>query len=180
MKPWILAVLLGLISGLPQIYGIKNPEKYGKMVQKFPRSIVWGSFLMILATCWFVYYVSLERVADFQHMKPYLYILFFGVGIGSCIFVRDFLGARGLAVVLMLLAKLIVDTFRWHDSAWRLVFITWAYFMVIAGIWITISPWRLRDIINWATATPQRTKSICSLKLAFGVLLVILGLTVFR
>lgn len=180
MKPWILAVLLGLICGLPQIYGIKNPEKFGRIAQKLPRSVVAGCFLMILATCWFVYYVSIERVADFQHMKPYLYALFFGVGIGSCIFVRDFLGARGFAVVLMLLAKLIVDTFRWHDSAWRLVFITWAYIMVVAGIWFTISPWRLRDVINWATKTPQRTKLLCSLKLAFGMLLAILGLTVLR
>jgi predicted small secreted protein len=180
MKPWILAVLLGLLCGLPQIYGLKNPEKYGRMAQKFPRSQPWGWFLMLLATCWFVYYVSIERVADFQNMKPYLYILFFGVGIGSCIFVKDFLGARGFAVVLLLLAKLIVDTFRWHDSAWRLVFITWAYLMVIAGIWITISPWRLRDFINWMTASTQRIKLFCSLKLAFGILLIILGLTAMR
>mgnify|MGYP001125099086 CR=1 FL=1 len=34
------------------------------------------------------------------------------MGLGACIFVQDFLAVRGLAVVLLLLAKLMVDTGR--------------------------------------------------------------------
>ena len=148
--------------------------------EKFPRYTPLGYLLVLSATTWFVYYASLESVADFVTFKPILYILFIGVGIGTCLFVRDFLPIRGLAVLLLLLAKMMVDTARWVDSEWRLVIVTWAYLWVVAGMWFTISPWRLRDIINWATANPQRTRLLSGCRLAFGLFVVLLGLTAFR
>lgn len=179
-KAGILAVLLGLGYGLPHIYGITNPEAFKNLARKFPRSLPAGYFLMILGTFWFIYNVSQERVADFENMKPYLYALFFGIGIGACIFVKDFLAVRGFAVVLLLLAKLIVDSFRWVDSDWRLVLIVWAYLMVISGIWFTISPWKMRNLIEWSTETKERIKTLCSIKLAFGIFVALLGIFVFR
>jgi hypothetical protein len=56
----------------------------------------------------------------------------------------------------------------------------WAYFLVIAGIWFTVTPWRLRDVLNWATATEDRIRIGCRIRLAFAVLVLILGLTAFR
>jgi len=49
-----------------------------------------------------------------------------------------------------------------------LVIQIWAYVMVIAGMWFTISPWRLRDMIEWATANQKRTKLGSGIRLAFG------------
>jgi len=105
---------------------------------------------------------------------------FGAVGLGTCVFVRDFLAVRGLAIVLLLLAKLMVDTARWAHTEWRLVIVTWAYGLVVAGMWFTISPWRLRDLIDWATRTDRRVRVGSGLRLAFGLFVVILGLTVFR
>jgi len=83
-------------------------------------------------------------------------------------------------VVFMLLAKLMVDTARWVDTEWRLVIVVWAYVLVLAGIWFTVSPWRLRDLLAWATASEKRVKIGCAVRLAFAALVVILGVTVFR
>ena len=47
-------------------------------------------------------------------------------------------------------------------------------------MWFTISPWRLRDLIDWATRTDRRVRVGSGLRLAFGLFVVILGLTVFR
>ena len=106
--------------------------------------------------------------------------LFAAVGIGSCVFVHDFLAVRGLAVVLLLLAKLMVDTGRPRlDTHWVLLFQAWAYAMVIAGIWFTVSPWRFRDIVAWHTASVARTKMLCGFRLAFGLLIAALGWTKF-
>jgi hypothetical protein len=113
-------------------------------------------------------------------MKPFLYLLFTGVGLGTCIFVRDFLPVRGLAVLLLLFAKLITDTARVVESDWRLVLVTWAYVWVFAGMWFTISPWRLRDLIDWYTASEQRTRIMSGVRMAFGLFVVALGLTVFK
>jgi hypothetical protein len=81
---------------------------------------------------------------------------------------------------MLVVAKLMVDSARWVDTPWRLVIIVWAYAWVIAGMWFTISPWRMRDVIRWVTATPQRLRLISALRLGFGVFVIVLGLTAFR
>lgn len=181
LKLSTLAIVLGLGLGLPQIFGIVNPQKFTASVRKFPRNVPVGIMLMLLATGWFVWNLSQEAVSDFSSYKNLMLVLFAGVGIGSCIFVQDFLAVRGLAVLFLLLAKLMVDTGRPHlvDTHWVLVFQTWAYLLVIAGMWFTISPWRLRDLLNWATANEKRVQIGSAIRLAFGLFVALLGFTKF-
>lgn len=175
-----LAILLGLAFGVPNIYGVLKPDRFGQAVRKFPRYTPAGYVLMLVATAWFLHNLSLEEVSDFQAFKPALYLLFGSVGVGACLFVQDFLAVRGLAVLLLLLAKLMVDTARWVDTEWRLVIVIWAYIWIFAGMWFTISPWRLRDILHWNTANAQRIRVLSFVRLAFGLFVVVLGLTAFR
>jgi hypothetical protein len=176
-----LAIVLGLLVALPQVYGLLKPAAFAAAARKFPRSLPWGVALMLLATAWFLYNLSQESIADFAAWKNVLIAGFAGIGIGSAIFVQDFLAVRGLAVVLLLLAKLMVDTGRPHlgESSWVLLIQAWAYVLVIAGMWLTISPWRLRNLLEWANANEKRIKLGCGLRLAFGLLVAALGLTVF-
>jgi hypothetical protein len=176
-----LAVLLGLGLGLPQIYGFLKPAAFAAAVRKFPRSVTWGYALMLLGTAWFIYNLSQESISDFAAYKNLLFAGFAAVGIGSCIYVKDFLAVRGLAVVFLLLAKLMVDTGRPYLPHTSLVLIiqVWAYLLVLVGIWLTVSPWRLRDFLNWATATEKRIKVGCGIRLAFGLFVAVLGLTKF-
>jgi len=177
-----LSIVLGLAVGLPQIYGIAKPASLAAAARKFPRSVPWGVALMLVGTVWFLWNLSQESIADFAQYKSLLFAGFAAVGIGACIFVQDFLAVRGLAVVLLLLAKLMVDTGRpaLPVTHWVLVIQTWAYVLAVAGMWLTISPWRLRDLIALDTANETRTKIFCGLRLAFGVFVAVLGLTVFR
>ena len=180
LKLSTLSILLGLIVVLPNIYGLLNPRAFASAARQFPRFTPVGYVLIALGTLWFLYYVRQESVSDFANMKKFFYILFGGVGLGTCLFVRDFLPVRGLAVVFLLLAKLMVDAARWEETDWRLVISTWAYVLIVAGIWFTVSPWRLRDILNWSVATESRTRLLSGLRLAFGVFVLVLGLTVFK
>ena len=182
MKLSTLAILMGLGFGLPQLYGLLKPTKFREAVRKFPRHEPWGYALMLLGTAWFLWNLKNENIADFASYKSALLAGFALVGIATCVFVRDFLAVRGLAIVFLLLAKLMVDTGRpgLGDSSWVLVIQTWAYVLVIAGMWFTISPWRMRDFIQWGTATDQRVRVGSGLRLAFGLFVAILGLTEFR
>ena len=180
MKLSSLAIALGLVYVLPNIYGVLKPGRFGEAARKFPRYTPAGYPLMLLATAWFVYNVYREPIADFAVMKPYLCGFFAAVGVGACIFVKDFLPVRGLAVLLLLAAKLMVDTARWADTSWRLVITTLAYVWIIAGMWLTVSPWRLRDMANWITANEQRIRLFTGARVAFGIFVLLLGLTVFR
>lgn len=182
MKLSLLSILLGLVMAAPQIYGLLKPAAFANSARRFPRNIPVGVFLMLLGTAWFVWLVYKEPIADFASFKPYMLGVFAAIGVGACIYVQDFLAVRGLAVVLLLVAKLMVDTGRPHlgETPWVLVIQTWAYVLVLAGIIFTIWPWRLRDLLNWATANESRIKIGSGLRLAFALFIVVLGLTAFR
>jgi hypothetical protein len=162
-----------------KLFGVVKPAAFAAAARKLPRSLPLGYVTMLLGTAWFVWNVKGESLADFEPMKPYLYALFIGVGVGACVYVKDFLAARGLAVVMLLLAKLMLDTQRWADSEWRLVITVWAYGLVVAGMWFTAWPWRMRDLINWGTANERRTRLGSGLGVALGLFVAALGFTVF-
>jgi hypothetical protein len=177
-----LCILLGLGFCLPQIFGLKDPKRYASVARRFARSVIAGRILMVLAALWFIYYVRIESLSDFAKFKQYMMFGFLVIGIATCFFVRDFLAVRGVAVLFLLLAKQMVDTGRPHlgQSSLVLVIQVWAYILVLAGIWLTISPWRLRDFVEWATATERRIRLGCGIRLAFGLFIATLGLTQFR
>jgi hypothetical protein len=182
MKLSLLSILLGLGVSVPQIYGLTKPAQFAAAARKFPRNLPVGIVLMLLATAWFVWNVNVEPIADFSVFKPYMIAGFVAVGVLACVFVQDFLAVRGLAVVLLLLAKLMVDTGRPHlvQTSWVYVIQIWAYLLVAAGVWFAWMPWKLRDILNWATATEDRIRIGSAIRLAFAVFVLILGLTAFR
>jgi len=175
-----LAIVLGGGFAALNLPGVLNPRRFADTARKFPRNTAIGWVLTLAATAWFVRYVSQETVADFAAIKQPLCIFFGAVGVATCIFVRDFLAVRGLAVLLLVLAKCTVDTARGAETDWRLVLVTWAYVWIIAGMWLTVSPWRLRDWITWMTANVQRTRLLSALRLSFGIFVAVLGFTVFR
>jgi len=182
MKLSLLSILLGAGMSVPQIYGLTRPKKFADSVRKFPRNFPVGVVLMLLGTAWFVWNVNIEPIADFSAFKPHMMTAFAAIGVLSCIFVRDFLAVRGLAIVLLLLAKLMVDTGRPHlgESPFVEIIQVWAYLLIIAGIWFTITPWKLRDLLEWATANETRIRISSAIRLAFSLFVVLLGLTAFR
>jgi hypothetical protein len=175
-----LAIVMGLGMAALNLFGLFKPAQFAAAARKFPRCAPLGYFFTLLGTAWFIWNVQRESLADFEGMKPYLYVLFAAVGVGTCVFVTDFLAVRGLAVVLLLLAKLMFDTQRWAGSEWRLVIAVWGYVMVLAGMWFTVSPWRMRDLLIWATANERRTRLLSGLRCAFGLFVAALGFTVFK
>ena len=182
-----LSVLIGAFLVVLSGYSLAKPAAVGQSLRGFPRANLPGYVLMLAATVWFLWNIKIEDMADYREIKHWFYIGFGAVGIGSCIFLRDFLAVRGLAVFMLLLAKLMLDTQRHYMlttpveqmSEWRLVFAIWAYLIILVSLWWVVSPWRMRDMIDWVMAKPGRFAAKGWFRLAFGVLLIALGLTVF-
>ena len=175
-----LAILIGLGSAIPELYAVLKPKSFAEQARKFPRSEGIGYALMAIGTAWFLYNLNNEAISDFAQYKKMMLLGFGALGILTCIYVRDFLAVLGLAIVLLLFAWFTLNHTRFHDSPWRLVLVIWAYACIIAGMWLTVSPWRLRDWIEKLTANEDRMRLLCGLKLCFALFVAILGVTAFR
>jgi hypothetical protein len=182
-----LSVLIGGFLVALSVYSLAKPAAVGQALRGFPRANAPGYVLMLAATLWFLWNIKIEDMADYREIKHWFYLGFGAVGIGSCFFLRDFLAVRGLAVFMLLLAKLMLDTQRTYMldaseaqmSEWRLVFAVWAYLIIVMSMWLVISPWRMRDMIEWMLAKSGRLAAKSWFRLGFGILLIALGLTVF-
>ncbi len=175
-----VTITVGLVYGLLQLYALMKPEEFQKRARAFPRDITSGYVLTLAATLWFLYYVKLEEIADFEAFKKYMLIGFGGLGVATCIYLKDYLSIRGLAVFLLLLAKLTCDTGRWVETPLRLIVITWAYVWIIVGMWWTISPWRGRDWLEWNVSDLGRLKQLSIARLALSIAVIAMGATVFK
>ncbi|HYE31577.1 MAG TPA: hypothetical protein VEH27_09120 [Methylomirabilota bacterium] len=179
MKLSTLAVVLGVVFALPNLFALLKPTAFTTAARKFPRATPIGWFLTLAATAWFLSNLNAETIADFASYKKMMLIGFAALGILTCIFVPDFLPVRGLAALLLLTAHYTLNRTRWAESDLRLILVVWAYTWVIAGLWLTVSPWRLRDYLTWSTSSPSRLRAISAGCLAFAILVAILGLTAF-
>lgn len=175
-----LSIVLGAVALGGGVYGLLKSSSAIRFTREFPRSLPIGWLFMGISTIWFLYNFKNENIADFESVKSYMLMGFLIIGLGAMIYVRDFLAVRGLAVFVMLLAHTMVESARWAETPWRLVIIVLAYTYVLCGIVWTIQPYRLRDWFLWASASPKRFQSLVFGRLAFGVLLIVLGLTAYR
>jgi hypothetical protein len=175
-----LAIIIGAVTCAGALYALLRPATVMRQARAFPRSEPIGFVLMALGSAWFVYNLNNEAIADFAAFKKYMLTGFGALGLLTCIYVRDYLAVRGLAVCLLLLAWFTLNRTRWEESPARLVLVVCAYLWVIGGMWLTIAPWRLRDLINWWTAKETRFRMGSILKIVLGATILVLGFTAFK
>ena len=183
-----LSIFLGGFFVAISSYAIVRPDNISQTLKAFPRANTPGYVFMFSATCWFLWNIKTENMADYKDIKHWFYIGFGVVGVGSCFYLKDFLAVRGFAVFMLLTAKLILDTQRVYmfstsvedTTEWRMVFAVLGYAIIIFAMWMVVSPWRMRDIINWIASDNVRIYVKSVFWLLFGFLLIILGLTEFQ
>jgi len=175
-----LAIIIGVVFSIPQIFGLVNPKAFADQARKFHRNEAVGFALMGIGTLWFLQNLNNEAIADFAAYKKLMLTGFGLIGVATCIYVRDYLAVRGFAICLLLSAWATLNYTRWAESEWRLVLVVWAYIWIVVGMWFTVSPWRMRDYLQWLTANEQRIRISSAARLCFGIFVALLGVTVFR
>ena len=175
----ITACVVGAIIILAHIPAVLAPDHFRRALLAFPRSRWpgWALTLFDLAwVSWVIYHASLGR---FEFLKPWLYLAaplsFFLI----VFFMDELLAPRAFGGFLLLVANPVLIAARWHESNWRWVMAVIAYVWVIGGIMLVLSPYRFRQIAETASKTPLRCRVGGAVRLAVGVGLVILALTVY-
>jgi uncharacterized protein YjeT (DUF2065 family) len=175
----IVAIVVGLIIALGHAPLTLYPEKFGAFMRSLPRNYPLGVGLMLAATLWFVILTGLMDLGELSNMRTQLMIVWSIAGVLVIIFVPGFLAARGLGCLLLLAAAVILDAAFLVQTPARYVMTILAYLWVITGMVLVYSPHRWRDLIDYATKTPERLRQLSWPGVVFGFVLMILGLFIY-
>jgi hypothetical protein len=195
---WV-AIVFGVYIVVTRLPGLIWTESFRRLLMKLPRSKPAGYLLMGVAIGWCAVVVYLYGFMDVHEWRDarglgavvgaFLELLqagrfsvwiFFGAMYALIVWLLDeFLAVRAMALIALLVARVILDAAYDVETNARLVMTVVAYLMVVAGMWLIIAPWRFRDALEYMLANNQRCRLACGAGVAFGILLVALGVWVY-
>lgn len=148
-----------VIAAVLSISLLAFPLATERALARFPRNRSSGSLLAAIALIWSSLLVNNMTLGELGQYKWLLFVLapiaFFLV----TRYLDELLASRALGGLMMLYPTLLVDSARWHSSAWRYVPVVLAYVMVIAGIWLVLSPYKFRIWVTAAVGSPPRRRT---------------------
>lgn len=175
----VAALGLGLLLAASGVSLLKAPDKTAEFLRALPRSPGWGNALFLAGVAWFF---TLMATIDLMEYTPqralFLWIIVLGSGL-VLVFAREFLAVRGLGILFLLAAQVLLDAAFLRDDSARLLVTLTAYLgITVACFWVG-APYTLRDQIAWITASPKRLRAVGWATSSFGVVLMLLGLFVY-
>lgn len=177
LQQW--SVLLGSVAVGGAVVSLVWPDKIRAFASGFSRNVAWGWILTAIDLLWVAYVILHAPLGRFEFLKPAVYVaapISFGLIVYS---MGELLAARAAGGFLLLVANPILNAARWHPSPWRLVVVVLTYLWVIAGMVFVLSPYRLRDLLNWAVGNPARLRVLAVIRFLVGGLLIYLGFRAF-
>jgi hypothetical protein len=175
-----VALVLGLGCLLGHLWPLFRPGACAAWLRRFHRNTPVGVVLMLLGSVWFEQNLQNSEISDFAAFRPFLLGGVIAIGVASCFVVRDYLSVRALAIVLCLVADVVLDAQRWHPSPWRYLVTVWMYVWVTLAIWVALSPWRVRDGLDWCARSEGRVRLLGLSGVIWGALISALAVTVYR
>lgn len=174
-----IALVLGFFYLLTHAPGLIWPKTFAQIVHRFPRHLPTGLILTFLASIWWIALVSTADLGEFSVYRKILLTVSVVLLTLTMLLVHQFLAVRGLALLLLLGAQVILDAAFLLDTPLRLVMTCVAYAWAVAGIAFLCVPYWLRDLIEYCFKTETRTYWACGAGLGFGFVLVVLGAWVY-
>jgi uncharacterized protein YjeT (DUF2065 family) len=175
----LVTIIIGLLVAIGHLPPALAPERVGAFMKTLPRNYPLGIVLMLAATLWFTALTGLMDLGELSGMRTSLMTVWSISGVLVVIFVPGFLAARGLGCLLLLAAALILDSAFLVQTPARFVMTIMAYVWVIWGMVLVYSPHLWRNVIDFATQTPERLRLLSWPGVAFGLFLIGLALYAF-
>jgi hypothetical protein len=167
-----VAILLGLIILGCGVSVLVWPVKVPALLKRFPRSTIAAWLLTAVDLAWSAVLLCRSTFLIKYDWAPRVMIAALPVVfIALAFFLDELLAVRSLGGLLLLAAAPVLDVARLHQSPWRIVIPLIVYAWIIAGMVLMLSPYKLRQTVEFMTRTSSRTRGT-------GLILSCLGLFV--
>ena len=172
------SVITGLILLMLGVALKSSNPKIRNRILSFPRSVKCSVWFVGLSTLWFLWrHVAFLSEADFGNYKLLIGTVAFGVSVLSFVFVPDFLAVRGLAMLILLWAREVLDSAFLHESDTRLFLVTVIYALIISALYFGAWPYKIREVFEWMNIRTSRFTFLGWTLSSIGLLIFLLSFT---
>ncbi len=117
---------------------------------------------------WFLWHVLHLGKADYGDYRGLLTILFGMLIVGSFFWVRDFLAVRGMCLVYLLCAAVLLDAAYAKPVDAKLLFVTCVYAGIFIAVYWAAVPYKARNFGEWLFAAACRARVLGAVLLGLG------------
>jgi len=165
----LLAVGVFLVfTHLPALVSASLIQKH---LQRFPRSAPSGAVLFSAAAGWFFWLLYSTDLGEFSSMRGKFLMLTAIAYVLTLRFGMEFLSVRALGMLLLLVAEPLLESAWLRPEAGRLWLVTLAYVWIVCGLFFIGTPYILRDLISWASASTLRWRTAALAGILYGAIL---------
>jgi hypothetical protein len=177
-----IATFFGSAALILSIWGLSHQETYRQFLKQMPRNQTWARWLLLINVIW-----SAPLTANFLQSMEFppwtrpltYYILAPGVFILVIFKVHQYMGARMLGWLMILMAKPVLYACLVRDEPSKFLLVFIAYYWIIAGMVVIAAPHFLRDWITFYLDKPGRLQRSLKFKGVVGAALIAMGLFVY-
>lgn len=174
-----VSLLTGSVLIAAALSCLARPGSVRAVLQAFPRhraSAVVLTAIVIGWSSWLLYHAPLGR---FESLKRLIFVAAPLAVYLVARFVDELLAARSLGALLLLIPAPMLAAVRTSDSRWRWAVGIAAYCLVVAGIWLVLSPYRFRTAAGACAGTDGGCRISGAVLGLCGILFTILAIAVF-
>ncbi len=173
MSLFTTALITGLALAVLGVALLVNAPPVAALARAFPRSRRAAYVTMGIGAAWTLYYVLHLGESDFGNYRNGIFVGFALLALASFKYVPDFLSVRGMCVLALLTANvLLTSSFMHHGEAPHLPLNVFAYLIILLALWLAVAPYRVRDFFQWLFARPNRPRIVGSVVGLYGLVLV--------
>jgi hypothetical protein len=172
----IVGLFLAVLSG----FCLRKSEEMKRWMGAFPRSRSLGIGLLTAAAVWSFCLVRTMDLGEFSSYRTTFTLIIPVAFYLTVTYVDEFLAARALGILLLLLAELIIEAAFLKPQYSRLLIVVIAYLAIIKGMFFVGMPYLMRDGIQWLTSSDFRWRASLWAGLAYGVIVLVASLTLYR
>jgi hypothetical protein len=176
----LVALVVGLALIIAHLFGFLQAETVKAFLLKFSRAKLLGQVLFSVAALWFFLLTFYMDLGEYSSFRPKILLVTVVAYFLVLKFAQDYLAVRSLGILLLLAAEPVLESAFLQPQTSRLVLVVLAYLWILAGLFWVGMPWLLRDQISWVVKRNGAYKLLCGAGFGYGVVLVILSLTLHR
>lgn len=171
-----VALSIGLLHALGGALALFFPGGAAAFLQRFPRNRGLGRILLGIATVWAATLCATIDLGEYSWIRMGLFSASLALGILSIWLLDDFPSVRGLSILLLLGADVLLDGAFLSDRPGKIAVVILAYLWVVAGILFVGLPHLFRDRVCEPLGHPALLRTAAWVAVAIGAGFVAFGL----